>query len=92
MAEPKTLYYPAWISSSGRVSLRWGKPCDTAPQAAFAGREIARRGEATLAFVVRFSGGEKTPLATYVYPPSARRIVQHWESLWDATEPEHPTE
>jgi len=87
MPAAKTLFYPAWISTSGRVSLRWGRSCDTPSEARQVGRSRVASGEASLAFVVRFSGGEKTPLPTYTYPESARKIVEHWERLWDATEP-----
>lgn len=45
-------------------------------------------GRASLAFVVQFAGGEKTPLAKYTSPESAKKIVCHWEALWEATEPE----
>jgi hypothetical protein len=44
-------------------------------------------GEASLAFVVEAKGAVKTPMTTYVYPESARKVVRHWESLWDACDP-----
>lgn len=82
----KVLFYPVWVSQTGRVSLRWGKPCDAPSEAAKIGKAQIEAGNATVAFVVRFGGGVREPLATYIYPPSARRIVEHWERLWDATE------
>ena len=84
----KVLFYPAWVSCSGRVSLRWGKPCDTPSEAQKIGRAQIQSGDASLSFVVRFGDGQKTPLAKYTCPPSASRIIEHWESLWDATDPE----
>jgi hypothetical protein len=83
----RTLYYPAWVSTSGRVSLRWGAPCDRPGEAQRAGASEVRSGNASVAFVVQFAGGEKTPLPRYTSPPSACKIVEHWEALWDATEP-----
>lgn len=82
----KTLFYPAWISTSGRVSLRWGKPCDQPSEAIAVGKAEVQSGNATVAFVVRFAGGERTPLPNWTYPGPARKIVKHWESLWDATD------
>jgi len=82
----KVLFYPAWVSSSGRTSLRWGKPCDTPSEAGRIGAGRVKSGEAAVAFVVRFGNGERVPLSSFTYPPSARRIVEHWEALWDATE------
>lgn len=85
-ATPKTLFYPVWVSNSGRVALRWGRPCDSPSEARQDGRAKADAGEATLAFVVEFSGGEKTPLSRFVYPERARKVIAHWEALWAATE------
>jgi hypothetical protein len=84
--EDKILFYPVWVSSSGRVSLRWGKPCDTPGEARRAGKEAIARGEATTAFVVRFADGKKEPMPSFTSPELARRVVEHWELLWDATE------
>lgn len=83
----KALFYPAWVSCSGRRSLCWGPPCDTPSEARRIGRAEIASGNATLAFVVRFSGGEKTPMPSYTSPESAKKIVLHWEALWAATEP-----
>lgn len=85
----KTLYYTAWISNHAGNSgppLKWGKPCDTAAEAKALGKAEVEAGRATLSFVVRFSSGEKTPMPGYVHPPSARRIIEHWEALWEAVE------
>lgn len=81
-----TLYYPCWISP-GRRAGGWsfGPPCDTAGAAANYLRERIRQG-ATLGCVVEMRGQQKTPLADYVYPPAAKKIIAHWEELWDATE------
>ena len=87
-APGKTLYYPCWVSTTGRVSLRWGKPCDTPVEAKALGKAEVDAGRASLSFVVEFSGGEKRPLANYVCPESARKIVLHWEALWSATDEE----
>jgi hypothetical protein len=83
----KKLFYPVWVSRTGTRSLRWGKPCDSAGEALQLGKLAVRQGTASLAFVVRFFQGEKTPLPTYVYPLAAREVIRHWEELWDATEP-----
>lgn len=83
---PKILYYPVWVSNSGRVSLRWGKPCDKPTEAKAEGKGEVDAGRATISFVVKFADGEKTPMASYTYPMAARKIVEHWESLWEATE------
>ena len=50
------------------------------------------RARATLAFVVRFGDGAAKPLLSYVNPPSAQRIVAHWEELWEATESPDPAD
>jgi len=47
-AEGKTLYYPVWVSTTGRVSLRWGRPCDTPAEATAAGKVEVRGGRASL--------------------------------------------
>lgn len=83
----RVLYYPVMVAAHGRVSLRWGKPCDTPSEAKHLGRTEVDAGNATMSFVVRFAGGEKTPLPSYTYPAAARKIIEHWESLWDATDP-----
>lgn len=85
-ASDKTLYCPVWVSATGLVSLRWGKPCDRPSDARRIGKAEVDAGNASISFVVCFSGGEKKPLPTYTYPESAKNIVQHWESLWDETE------
>ena len=88
-AAAKVLFYPAWISNHAGDSgpaLKWGKPCDTPGEARRIGMAEVDGGRATLSFVVRFAGGEKVPLARYVHPKSARRIIEHWEQLLDATE------
>jgi len=85
-AEGKALFYPVWVSNSGRTSLRWGKPCDTPREAREAGRAEVDAGRATLAFVVKFEGGEKAPMPGFTYPNAAMRIIEHWEALHDATE------
>lgn len=82
----KVLFYPVWVSNSGRVSLRWGKPCDAPGEANAVGKAEVEAGRATLSFVVEFSEGEKKPLASWTHPPAARKIIKHWEALWEATE------
>lgn len=86
MTAKQKLYYPVWVSTTGPVSLRWGKPCETPDNAMSAGREKVEEGQASLAFVVRFADNEKTPLESYIYPTSARKIIRHWESVWEAIE------
>lgn len=86
MGTDKPPFYSAWVSTSGRVSLRWGPPCDTAAEARTIGRVKVVEGQASVSFVVRFAGGKKTPLSGYTHPASAKKIIEHWESLWDATE------
>lgn len=86
MPPDKTLYYPVWVSTTGWVSLRWGKPCDSPSEARNVGRTEVDAGNASVSFVVRMGDGEKTPMPTYTYPAPARKVVEHWESLWDATE------
>ena len=82
----RELFYPVWVSKTGRISLRWGRPCDTPSEARRLGKNEVDAGRASLAFVVCFQGGTKTPMPHFVYPASALKVVQHWESLWDATE------
>ena len=82
----KTLFYPIWVSMSGRRSLMWGKPCDAPSEAKAIGRAQVDAGKASLSFVVRFGDGAREPMPQYVHPQSARKIIEHWESLWDATE------
>lgn len=84
----RVLFYPAWVSRSGRISLRWGRPCDSPGEAQRAGKAAISRGDASLAFVVRFGGGAREPMARFTSPEPARKIIEHWESLWDATETE----
>lgn len=80
------LYYPVWIAP-GRRKGGWafGAPCNTPIEAYYALKQRMAEG-ATLGCVVEFKGGEKRPLAQFVQPPSARKIIDHWEDLWDATE------
>jgi hypothetical protein len=61
-------------------------PCDVPSEAKRIGHAEVDSGRASLAFVVQFANGEKTPIASFTYPSSARKIVEHWESLWGATE------
>jgi hypothetical protein len=82
----KTFYYPVWVSASGRVSLRWGKPCDAPSEAARIARVRIATGEATTGFVVEFSAGKRTPLVNYTQPPSARKIIGHWEELRESVQ------
>lgn len=84
----KRLYYPVWISPGRRAGgWSWGRPCDTAAEAGYLVRQEIARG-ASLGCVVEMAGVEKTPLAEYVSPRSARRLIEHWEQLWDATDHE----
>lgn len=91
----KTLYYPVWVSSGAtRGGFFWGKPCDSRKEAAKVLQEKMRSQaippnpalDSPFGTVVEMSGGEKIPLAGYVMPMSARKIVQHWEALMQATE------
>lgn len=84
----KALYYPVWVSTSGRVALRWGAPQDTPAAAAQIGHAEVKAGRASLSFVVELKDGAKTPLPGYTRPESARKIIMHWEALWDATAPD----
>jgi hypothetical protein len=89
-APGKTLYYPVYVATRAPArrgsSLCWGRPCDTIGEAGRVGKAAVDSGEASLSFVVRFGGGEKTPLSRATYPRSARRVIEHWEALWDATD------
>jgi hypothetical protein len=92
MSDGKVLYYPVWVTKSGGIAsgrpnaFRWGKPCDTPSEARNLGRTEVVGDRASLSFVVKFAGGERTPLASFAYPASARMIIEHWEALWDVTE------
>lgn len=88
-APAKVLYYPVWASTHpapGHGVLYWGRPCDDVAEAARLGVAEVRAGNASVAFVVEFRGGAKTPLPEHTYPRTARTVVRHWESLWDATD------
>lgn len=89
-AAGRTVFYPAWISNHAgkRPSLCWGKPCDTPAEAGRLGKAELDAGNCTLAFVVRFEGGRKEPVLSYVQPKSARRVVEHWLELLAACEDE----
>ena len=88
MTEAKTLYYPVWIAPGRKAGgWSWGKPCDTPKEADQIVKEKFLAENATLGCVVQMSGGEKILMANHVKPPSARRIIEHWEDLWQATEP-----
>lgn len=82
----KALYYPVWISP-GRKAGGWsfGRPCDTPQEADRLVRERMACG-ASLGCVVECKGGEKRPMVGHLQPSSAKKIVAHWEELWDATE------
>lgn len=80
------LYYPVWIAPGRKAGgWSWGKACDSAKEADEITKQKILAG-APIACVVEFAGGIKTPIIRYLRPPSARRVVAHWEGLWDATE------
>jgi len=91
-ADDRRVYYPVWVSAAGRVSLRWGPPCDTPADAARLGKAEVRAGTASLSFVVEVRGGAETPLPNWTYPEAARKVVMHYERLWDATDTPDPEE
>lgn len=87
---PRALFYGVWVSNQASrergTALCWGPPRDAAREAADDGRSRLERGEATMCFVVRFSGGRKEPLPAYTRPGAAKSAVSHWEELWGACE------
>lgn len=83
-------YYPVWISPSRQLrGWSFGPACDSPVEANRVLKDRLKEG-ATLGCVVEMRKGpkgvEKTPLITYVQPASARKILEHWEDLWDSTE------
>ena len=83
-----TLFYPVLIRTRGRVGLHMGAGCATAAAAKAVVKIAVDCGAASMGTVAREANGEREPLARYVYPPNACRIVEHWEAIWDATEKE----
>lgn len=79
-------YYSVHVSTSGRRALRWSRPCDRAGEAAAVGQAKLDSGEASLVFVVAVDDEGKRVLVSFIRPPSARRIVEHYEQLLDALE------
>ena len=77
-------YYSVHVSASGRKSLRWSEPCDGAKQAVDIGKSRMRSGDAVLVFVVAMDDDGKRVLTSYTQPPSARKIVEHYEALLEA--------
>lgn len=83
----KPIYYPAWIAPNrAQGGWSWGKACDTPAEAAAVVKSKLMGEAATMGVVVEFKDGIKTPMASYIWPPSARKIVGHWEDLWATTE------
>lgn len=84
----KTLFYPVWVSTHAgkRSPYCWGRPCDTIADARRLGRHEVDTGNASLALVVKYDGGERMPLPTTVYPERARKIVLHWETVMTLTD------
>jgi hypothetical protein len=85
MTDKKILHYPVWVSMCGQRSLCWGAPCDAPSTALKIAESHIQSGNASLAFVVRYVDGKKTPMRHFIKPVSARKIIGHWEALWDAS-------
>jgi hypothetical protein len=88
-AEP-VLFYPVWVPTAGSDVLHWGQPCGRAQEAKMGGRKQVEAGRASVAFVVRVEGEKRIPLLSYIHPQSARKIIEHWEAVKQATPPERP--
>jgi len=86
MPGPKKLYYPVWVSKTGSISLRWGSACNSPKEARQIGQNEVAKNRASISFVVEFANDEKTPMPTYTFPKTARRVIEHWEELWTATD------
>lgn len=80
-----TRYYCVHVSQRGKVSLRWGPPLPRPSEAAARGRALIAQGEASAAFVVRAAGDERTVVVSYTQPPAARKLIEHYEELMEAT-------
>lgn len=85
----KTLFYCVHVAAhhsrhdkSG--SLKWSRAYDTVKEAAVERDRVLAAGEATLAFVVRFEGGQRTIMETYTRPASAGKIIRHYLDLDEA--------
>lgn len=77
-----TVFFPVWVSSHGRTSIRWGgPPCDTPSEAMRVGKAEVQAGAAVRCHVVQLSGGVKTLLPTYTFPERDRKTVVTWELL-----------
>lgn len=87
MTDPaKKLWYPVWISPGRKEGgWSWGRPCDSVAEASAQLRTRMDEG-ASLGTVVEFAAGRKTPIHSRTLPPSARKIVERWDDLWEETE------
>jgi hypothetical protein len=83
----KTLYYPVYIAPGRKTGgWTWGKPCDTLVEA---GRWLNDEMESIgspMGLIVEFANGQKTPMVDHIRPESAKKVVRHWEKLWEITE------
>ena len=87
-APGKVLYFVVHVSTSGRVGLRWSKAYDARADAWAEAKRVVTDDTASLAVVVEFAGGKKTPMVSRVYPRTAQAVIRHWEDIWDATSPD----
>jgi hypothetical protein len=86
VTEP-VLYFPVWVPVNTGESLHWGQPWERAQEAETVGRKQVKAGKASLSFVVRVEAEKRPPLLSYIHPQSARKIIEHWEAVKQATPP-----
>lgn len=72
-------WWPVWAE---RGEWRWGEPVTTPGEA----RAVIRDNTSPLRTLVCIIDGERRALDNEIRPPSARKIVRHWDALWDCTE------
>lgn len=83
-------YYSVIVTTNAQrhrgTSLCWSRQYARLSDAYQAGKVEVVEGRATLAFVVRIEAGRKIVCDGGTYPPSARRIIAHYEELWASIE------
>lgn len=82
------VYYPLWIAAGGHHTIRRGPDCAKASDAAAIIKEKLAKGYASTGLVVQVrADGTHDVMGSSIYPPSARKVIDHYEQILAAIDP-----
>jgi len=75
-------YYPIWIAVGGHNVIRRGPDSATAAEASRIIKEKLAANYASMGIVIRVDdSGHHDVMGSSIYPPSAKRVIGHYEDI-----------